>query len=124
MPENAPQGENLKARSLERDPAEERPEIRDFENYETLVIGCGNVMLGDDGAGPAAVKLLETEGGLPESVGLLDAGTGIRLMLFNMLLSEKQPKKIIVLDAVDVGRKPGEVFEIDLGNCATIAASK
>ncbi|MBI4668963.1 MAG: hydrogenase maturation protease [Elusimicrobia bacterium] len=99
---------------MHRDPAEERPEAEDMENKDILVIGCGNVLLGDDGLGPAAVKYLEAKGGLPRDAGLVDAGTGIRKLLFNIVLAEKKPKRIVIIDAIDAGKKPGEVFEIDL----------
>jgi len=99
---------------VSRDPAEERPEPQDLLEKEILVIGCGNVMIGDDGLGPAFIKHLGGRGGIPEHVGLLDAGTGVRLLLFGMVLSERKPRRIIVVDAVDVGREPGEVFEIEL----------
>ena len=39
------------------------------------VIGVGNVLTGDDALGPTAVRLLEAEWELPESVEVLDAGT-------------------------------------------------
>ncbi len=40
-------------------------------------------------------------------------GTSIRDILFDLLLSEKKPKRLIIVDAVDYPeRRPGEVFEI------------
>ncbi|MBI5208575.1 MAG: hydrogenase maturation protease [Elusimicrobia bacterium] len=97
-----------------RDPAEERPEPQDLLEKEVLVIGCGNVMIGDDGLGPTFIKHLQDRGGVPGHVGLLDAGTGVRSLLFGMVLSDPKPRRIVVVDAVDVGRPPGEVFEIEL----------
>jgi coenzyme F420 hydrogenase subunit delta len=41
-------------------------------------------------------------------------GTGIRKILFTISLSEPRPKVIVIIDAVDKGRKPGEIFEITL----------
>jgi len=98
----------------ECDPAEERAESEDLEGKRALVIGCGNVLIGDDGLGPAVIKHLARTGGLPDWVGLLDAGTGVRKVLFSLVLGEPRPQRIVIVDAVDVGRKPGEVFEIDL----------
>lgn len=78
-----------------------------------LIFGCGNILFGDDGFGPAVVKYLQDNYPLPEDVLVLDVGTSIRDLLFNLVLSEKKPKKIIIIDAVDYpDRKPGEVFEI------------
>lgn len=100
--------------NLSRDPAEERPEPCDIESRKVLVIGCGNVFMGDDGLGPAVIKHLSEKSGLSGEAGLIDAGTGVRKILFNIVLSERKPKKIIVVDAVDVGKTPGEIFEIEL----------
>jgi coenzyme F420 hydrogenase subunit delta len=44
----------------------------------------------------------------------LDVGTGIRRILFTLTLSEARPEVIVIIDAVDKGRKPGEIFTIPL----------
>jgi coenzyme F420 hydrogenase subunit delta len=50
---------------------------------------------------------------LPEEVLALDVGTGIRDILFDLILIEPKPHKIIVVDAVDYpDRQPGEIFRI------------
>jgi coenzyme F420 hydrogenase subunit delta len=80
-----------------------------------LVFGCGNTLFGNDGFGPAVIEALERDHLLPETVLALDAGTGIRDLLFDLLLMERKPELVIVVDAVTVqGRSPGEVFELDL----------
>lgn len=90
----------------------------DFAWYgkRILILGCGNWLWGDDGFGPAVVKGLENNGGVPEDVCLLDVGTSIREVLFDIILSEKRPKKIVVLDAMDCDREPGELFNLDIGS--------
>jgi coenzyme F420 hydrogenase subunit delta len=78
-----------------------------------LVFGCGNILLGDDGFGPAVVNHLKEKYTIPDDVLVMDMGTSIRDILFDLTLSEKKPKKIIIIDAVDYpDKKPGEVFEI------------
>jgi len=78
-----------------------------------LVFGCGNILFGDDGFGPAVVQRLKENYNLPQDVLVLDVGTSIRDILFDLLLSEKKPGKLIIVDAVDYpDRKPGEVFFI------------
>lgn len=78
-----------------------------------LVFGCGNILFGDDGFGPAVVQRLKENPALPQDILVLDVGTSIRDILFNLLLSEKKPEKLIIVDAVDYpDRKPGEVFYI------------
>ncbi|MGD2294852.1 MAG: coenzyme F420-reducing hydrogenase, FrhD protein [Candidatus Aminicenantes bacterium] len=79
-----------------------------------LIAGCGNKLFGDDGFGPEVVDYLTKHYSIPDHVCLLDAGTGIRKILFTLSLSETRPEIIVIIDAVDKRRKPGEVFEISL----------
>jgi len=79
-----------------------------------MIFGCGNLIMGDDGFGPAVVNKLHADYQLPPEIEAIDAGTGVREYLFDYLLSQEgRPEAIVILDAVDfVGRQPGEVFEI------------
>jgi coenzyme F420 hydrogenase subunit delta len=87
--------------------------ISQIPGKSQVVFGCGNILLGDDGFGPRVVECLMENYSLPEDSLVMDVGTGIRNILFDLLLAEQRPKRIIVVDAVDYhGRKPGEVFEI------------
>jgi coenzyme F420 hydrogenase subunit delta len=81
---------------------------------EIVVLGCGNILFGDDGFGSSVADRLEECGLLPENVSVIDAGTSVREILFDLILSEERPRKVIVIDAVDAKRRPGEVFRIDL----------
>ena len=81
-----------------------------------LVLGCGNVLFGDDGFGPAVIEYLEKNHKIPEDVCVIDAGKGVGVILFTTTLSEKKSKKIIIVDSVDVGRPPGEVVELPIEN--------
>lgn len=85
------------------------------KNLSTVIFGCGNVVMGDDGYGPAVVDALNSRYQLPPGVEAIDAGTGIREYLFDYILTaEGRPDRIIVLDAVDFpDRQPGDVFLID-----------
>ncbi len=86
--------------------------IPDFCGKPVLILGCGNVFFGDDAFGCALVERLQ-QSGVPEHVCLLDAGTGVRKLLFTVCLSAVRPRRILVVDAVDVGRRPGEWFPMD-----------
>lgn len=77
-----------------------------------LVAGCGNLLFGDDGFGCAVIERLERQGA-PEHVCLADGGTGIRKLLFTLCLSAARPRRLLIVDAIDAGREPGEWFEID-----------
>lgn len=82
-----------------------------------LVFGCGNTLFGNDGFGPEVVDEIKANHTLPDSVLVLDAGTGIRDLVFDLLLVDTPPQMVIVIDAVTVeGRRTGEVFEMDLSN--------
>ena len=77
-----------------------------------LILGCGNRLLGDDGFGPAVIDRLTDEYEIPEDVCVLDVGTGVRNILFTLCLSATCPREILLIDAMDVGRSPGELFEV------------
>jgi coenzyme F420 hydrogenase subunit delta len=79
-----------------------------------LILGCGNRLFGDDGFGPAVIDDLSEHYDVPEDVYVMDVGTGVRKILFTLCLSSTVPEQIVIVDAVDKGRTPGEVFEITL----------
>jgi coenzyme F420 hydrogenase subunit delta len=88
--------------------------MTDYWDKEILVLGCGNILFGDDGFGPAAVDYLQKNAAVPPGVGVINAGVSVREILFNIVLSDKRPKSIIIVDAVDAGRPAGEIFELDI----------
>ncbi len=55
-----------------------------------LIFGCGNILYGDDGFGPAVIEHLFHHYQLPEGRPGLDVGTCIRDILFDLVLSEKK----------------------------------
>jgi coenzyme F420 hydrogenase subunit delta len=79
---------------------------------EILIAGVGNILFGDDGFGPEVIDYLKNHYNLPKNICLADAGTGIRKILFTISLSEVRPKVIVIIDAVDKAKKPGEIFDI------------
>lgn len=88
---------------------------KEIQTKRVLILGCGNVLMGDDGFGPAVIKKLKQQHDIPNDAHAEDVGTSVRDVLFNITLLDKRPERIIILDAVDKpGRKPGEVFEISL----------
>jgi coenzyme F420 hydrogenase subunit delta len=93
-------------------PEPDTVELPEFCRKPILILGCGNTLFGDDGFGCALVEYLEAHYTLPEDVCLLDVGTGVRKLLFTLCLSPVRPRRVFILDALDVGRDPGEVLEI------------
>jgi coenzyme F420 hydrogenase subunit delta len=88
-------------------------DLPQFCRKPIVILGCGNVFFGDDAFGCAVVDYIESHGGAPDSVYLLDAGTGVRNLLFTLALSPSKPKRLLIVDAVDMNRAPGELFELD-----------
>ncbi|MGO8793923.1 MAG: hydrogenase maturation protease [Candidatus Sulfotelmatobacter sp.] len=88
-------------------------DLPDFCRKPIVVLGVGNILFGDDGFGCAVVDYVESHYPVPEAVSLLDAGTGVRKLLFTLCLSPMRPERLLILDAIDAGRTPGEIFEID-----------
>ncbi|MDI6888153.1 MAG: hydrogenase maturation protease [Methanocellales archaeon] len=69
------------------------------------VLGCGNLLVGDDGFGVHVLKELEKRD-LPSNIELIEAGTG-GLDILNLIESTD---KAIIIDAVKSGGKIGNVY--------------
>ncbi|WP_170932729.1 HyaD/HybD family hydrogenase maturation endopeptidase [Desulfosporosinus sp. FKB] len=70
---------------------------------EIGILGLGNSIRQDEGVGIHLLERLRND--LPPEIVLLDGGTdGLRLLEF-----VENTKRLIVLDAVEAGKKPGEV---------------
>jgi hydrogenase maturation protease len=69
-----------------------------------LILGLGNPLQGDDGIGCRVVRELEQRT-LPDQVEVMDGGTpGIGLL--NLFEGRR---RVIIIDAAEMGRAPGEV---------------
>ncbi len=97
--------------------------VPEYCTKPVVVFGCGNVLWGDDGFGPAVANQLCASGAVPAWIEVIDAGTSVREFLFDIALSEQRPELIVVIDAVDVGRPPGNVFEISLDDIPVVKVS-
>ena len=71
---------------------------------KTLIVGLGNVLMGDEGVGVHAIRALE-QIALPSEVELLDGGTGG----FTLLEPLQSADRIILIDAAADGNPPGTV---------------
>jgi len=73
-----------------------------------VVLGLGNVLHADDGAGVQAIQRLRQDARVPEDVALVEGGTlGLELLPYVWDCS-----RLIVIDAVDVGEAPGTVVRM------------
>jgi hydrogenase maturation protease len=82
----------------------------------TLVLGIGNLVLGDEGMGVHAARAL-IQKGYPPRTSVLDVGT----VILDVLPALKNAERVIVLDAVKGGREPGGLYEMRLSDCETKA---
>jgi len=88
--------------------------VPEYVKKRVLILGVGNVLFGDDGFGPAVVDYLLKNYKIPDDVYVMDVGIGAGDVLFTVALSQEKLEKIIVLDAVDMKRKPAEIFELSI----------
>lgn len=72
-----------------------------------LVVGCGNLLRGDDGVGPILIRHL-WQRGVPDDVRLVDGGTAGMDVSFQM----RGAQRVIIVDASTTGREPGTVYRI------------
>lgn len=79
----------------------------DVTTCALLVVGCGNLLRGDDGVGPILIRHL-WEGGVPEDVRLVDGGTAGMDVSFQM----RGAQRVIIVDASTTGAEPGTVYKI------------
>ena len=77
------------------------------EAKRVLVLGIGNVLMGDEGVGVSVVQQLD-RANLPAGVEYLDGGTGS----FQLLEPLGRARRVILIDATDDGRPVGSVTRL------------
>ena len=97
----------------------------EYLEKEILILGCGNILLADDGFGFAVVQRLnELKESTPklksENVGIIDAGTGASHFILSLIDEESKVKKVIIADIIDYGLKPGEMTRLYPGDLPKI----
>ncbi len=74
---------------------------------EVLIVGCGNLLRGDDGAGPVLIRQL-WDMPLPDAVRLVDGGTAGMEVAFQM----RGAHRVVLIDASHTGAAPGTVYRV------------
>ena len=75
---------------------------------KTVVLGLGNILHRDDGAGPQAISRLRADPRVPADVSLVEGGTlGLELLSYVWDCA-----RLIVIDAIDVGEPPGTLVRM------------
>ncbi len=74
-----------------------------------LVLGIGNILLGDEGIGVRAVEALVERYRLPDEVEVIDGGT-TGMGLLDLMAGRE---RVIIVDAVKTGATPGTIVRLD-----------
>jgi len=78
--------------------------LKKLSDSPTLILTIGNILKGDDGAGPLICKQLSKA---KISAELIDAGTVPENYIHKII--KMAPKNMLVIDAIDFGEKPGTI---------------
>lgn len=77
-------------------------------DMRVVILGIGNILLGDEGVGVRAVEALRQQYHLPPTVEVLDGGTSSMTLLEELA----ELDVLIVLDAILAGKAPGTVIRL------------
>ncbi len=75
---------------------------------ETLVLGLGNILLGDEGVGVRVVERLLEQYEFPEGVRVMDGGT----LGLDLLPYIEEASRLLVIDAVQARKAPGTLVRM------------
>jgi hydrogenase 3 maturation protease len=79
-------------------------QLKILRNSRTVIVGIGNILKGDDGAGPLVCQRLKEA---KVRADLIDAGTVPENYIQPII--KKGPQNLLVIDAIDFGAKPGTI---------------
>jgi hydrogenase maturation protease len=78
---------------------------------KTIVLGLGNLLMGDEGVGIHVVQRLQ-ELELPPGVEAVDGGTAA----FDLILILRDADRVIIVDAVRAGGEAGSIYRFTSGD--------
>jgi len=81
---------------------------------KTIIVGVGNRLLGDEGVGLHVIDNL-SQIPMPSNVDVVDCGCD----LLSLIPHLNKLQKIIVIDAIRAGGKPGEIYRLDYNELKT-----
>lgn len=74
-----------------------------------LVLGLGNILLGDEGVGVRVVERLQELYHFPPEVQVLDGGT----LALDLLPYVEDADRLLVIDALEMGAEPGAIARLE-----------
>jgi hydrogenase maturation protease len=86
----------------------------------TLVLGLGNILLSDDGVGVRVAERLIERYHFPPEVQVMDGGT----LGLDLLGYVEDSDRLVVVDALDVGARPGTLARLVDGEVPAFLAPK
>jgi len=72
---------------------------------QTLVLGLGNILCGDDGVGVRVVERLQTARSFPADIRILDGGT----LGLDLLPYVREADRLLIVDSMEMNAAPGTV---------------
>ena len=93
-------------------------QLSKLRGSKTLIVGIGNKLKGDDGAGPVVCEELQQAGIKAE---IIDAGTVPENYIQRII--KKAPRSLLIIDAIDFQAPPGtiEIFKPQQINSTVIS---
>ena len=82
-----------------------------MEQKKIAVVGVGNVLMGDDGVGPAAIEELK-KAGAEDKAELINAGKAFHAIVFDL----EKYEKVIIIDAIKGKGSPGALYRFELSD--------
>ncbi|MBA7671106.1 Hydrogenase 3 maturation protease [subsurface metagenome] len=79
-------------------------QLNKLRDSATVIVGIGNTLKGDDGAGPSVCQQLRRAKVRAE---LIDAGNVPENYI--QLIIKKAPQNLLIIDAIDFGASPGTI---------------
>lgn len=78
-------------------------QLNQLRGSKTLIVGIGNTLKGDDGAGPLVCERLAGK----ICIEVIDAGTVPENYIQTII--KKNPQNLLIIDAIDFGALPGTI---------------
>ncbi len=113
-------GASASSRPAAASPAAPQPHLLLDDGFapppcDLLVVGCGNILRGDDAVGPTLVRHLFMRGA-PDGVRLIDGGTAGMDVAFAMRGAER----VVLVDAASTGAAPGTIYRVPAAEVAQL----